>query len=354
MKINECIILKKLENGEKFSKEDIKTIMNIVRQEMNFMIRNNILITPKNYERWFYVFCYIVESQKELNDLEILGLFKEIYDEPYDEVKEYKEENNFDNPKGFVKKLNLIAKSIDKKLLEIIYSLDKHADTIDNHTEFIIDSKEKIEHKTILKSIDKILEELNNLKNENKKLTKELKKYHKDVLILQEELKIAKTEAEMDFLTGLVNRRRFERALLELINDLQTKNYPFSLVILDIDDFKKINDKYGHPIGDMILQEIANILKNFLRANAIASRIGGEEFAVILPGSELQQAKHIAERLRKAIENRTFNINEIKTTASFGVTEAKKTDTLESIFERADKALYDAKKSGKNCVKAVK
>ncbi len=354
MKKNECIIQKKLENGEKFSKEDIKTIMNIVRQEMNFMIRNNILITPKNYERWFYVFCYIVESKKELNDLEILGLFKEIYDEPYDEIKENKEESSYDNPKGFVKKLNLVAESIDKKLLEIINSIDRYNDTLDNHTESIIDSKDKIEHKTILKSLDKIIEELNSLKNENKELTKELKKYHKDVLMLQEELKIAKTEAEMDFLTGLVNRRRFERALLELINDLQTKNYPFSLIILDIDDFKKINDKFGHPVGDMILQEIAKILKNFLRANAIASRIGGEEFGVILPGSGLNEAQIIAERLRKAIENRSFNISEIKTTASFGVTEAKKNDTLESIFERADKAMYDAKKSGKNCVKIAK
>ncbi len=348
-----CTIEEKLKNGEKFSNEDVKTIMNIVRQEMNFMIRNNILITPKNYERWFYVFCYIVNSKKEFNDLEILGLFKEIYDEPYDEVKERKEEKDIVNPKGFVKKLGKIAESVDKKLLEIVNTIDNHNDSIDTYTESIIENSEEIVHKEILQSVNKILQELNELKKENKGLTEELKKYHKDVILLQEELKIAKTEAEVDFLTGLVNRRRFERALLEMLNDLRTKNYPFSLVLLDVDDFKQINDQYGHPTGDAALQEIATILKTFLRANAIPSRIGGEEFAVILPGSELDEAKHIAERLRRAIENRGFNANKLKVTASFGVTEAKKTDTLESIFDRVDKALYEAKKIGKNCVIAI-
>ncbi len=344
----ECKIQQKLESAEKFTKDDIKTIMNIVRQEMNFMIRNNILITPKNYERWFFVFCHIVESGKELNDLEILGLFKEIYDEPYDEVREHKDDVKISNPKGFVKKLNHIAESIDKKLLEIINSLDRHNDSLENHTESLIESREEAKDQ-MLHSINKILEELNELKRENKELTRELKQYHKDVVMLQEELKIAKTEAEMDFLTGLVNRRRFERAVLEMLNDLQTKNYPFSLVILDIDDFKSINDKYGHAVGDTVLKEIAAILKTFLRANAISSRIGGEEFAVILPGSDLEQAIHIAERLRKAIENRSFNLDDIRVTASLGVAEAKKSDTLETLFERADMALYEAKKSGKNC-----
>lgn len=353
MENHSCTITEKLKSGEKFTREDIKTIMNIVRQEMNFMIRNNILITPKNYERWFYVFCYIVESKKELNDLEILGLFKEIYDEPYDEIKERKEEKEVVNPKGFVKKLNKIAESIDKKLLEIINTVDKHNNNIESHTESIMENSEDIKNKDIMDSVNKILEELKELKEENRELTQELKKYHKDVILLQEELKIAKTEAEIDFLTGLVNRRRFERALLELLNDLQTKNYPFSLVLLDIDDFKQINDRFGHPVGDAVLQEIATILKTFLRANAIPSRIGGEEFAVILPGSELEAAEHIAERLRRAIENRNFDTQDLKVTASFGVTQAKKTDTLESIFDRVDKALYEAKKMGKNCVVAL-
>ncbi|HIE35102.1 MAG TPA: GGDEF domain-containing protein [Campylobacterales bacterium] len=348
----DCKIEKKLKNGGNFSKEDIKTIMNIVRQEMNFMIKNNILITPKNYERWFYVFCYIVESKKELNDLEILGVYKDFYEDPYDEVKEKKEKEK--TSRGFVKKLNTIANTIDEKILEIIKSLDKHNVELDKHTQNIQENREDIVQKEILNSINNILNELNELKNKNNILTKELKKYHQEVISLQKELKIAKTESQIDFLTGLVNRRRFDRALLELLNDLHTKNYPFSLILLDIDNFKKINDKYGHPGGDKVLQEVATILKNFLRANAIVSRFGGEEFAVILPGSKLDEAEHIAQRLRKAIENRSFHIDDLKVTASFGVTEAKKDDTLESIYERADKALYKAKKSGKNIVIAIK
>ncbi|WP_200762691.1 diguanylate cyclase [Nitrosophilus alvini] len=348
----ECNIQKKLQNNIKFTNDEIKTIMNIVRNEMNFMIRNNIIITPKNYERWFYVFCYILEKKKDLSDFEILGLYKEFYEDPFDEVKENTEEPYETKPKGFIKKLNNIAEAIDKKLLEIINTVDNHQDNIGTHAAYIEEAQNDISPQELRESISKILSELTKLRTENEKMTKELKKYHQDVIALQDELKVARSEAEVDFLTGLLNRRRFERAILELLNDLQTRNYPFSLVIIDLDDFKQINDTYGHPVGDTVLKEMAMILKTFLRANAIAARIGGEEFAVILPGSELEQAVHIAERLRRAVENRTFQGLELKTTASFGVTEAKKSDTLEEIFERADKALYEAKKTGKNRVVA--
>ena len=346
-----CHIFEKIENSKKLSQEDIKTVMNIVRQEMNFMISNNILMTPNNYSRWFEVFCYIIESKKKFNDLEILGLFKEFFEESYDEV--IKEKGKVESvPKGFVKKLNSIAESIDKKLLEIIKSMDQYGTNLDAHSENLSKNQKEIDSKNIIQSIEKILKIVQKLKEENRGLTDELKKYHQDVLKLQQELKVAKSESEVDFLTELVNRRRFERALLDLLNDLKTKKYPFSLIMLDIDDFKKVNDTYGHQAGDNVLQEIALILRTFLRANTIPARIGGEELAVILPGTKLEDAKKIAQRLIRVIENRSFHIDDLKVTASFGVNEAKEYDTINSIYERVDKAMYEAKKSGKNRVVA--
>ena len=350
-----CQLQEKLQKDEKLTQEDIKRIMNIVRKQMNFMIKNNIVITPKNYERWFYVFCNIIERDKDLNDLEILGLFKEFYNDPYDEIKEKAEDGVQIQQKGMVKKLVKIADAIEQKLSEVINAIDSHNSSIDNHKEEIAHEQEEIEDESIRSTLKKILDELEVLKRENELLTLELRKYHADVIRLQGELMTARTEAEIDFLTGLVNRRRFERALLEMINDYQTRGYPFSLILIDLDNFKNINDKYGHPAGDQVLKEIALILKTFLRANNISARIGGEEFAVLVPGATAQEGEIIAERLRSTIANRTFNTpdDEINITASFGVTGARKDDTIDTIFARVDKALYEAKKRGKNQVVVI-
>lgn len=156
----------------------------------------------------------------------------------------------------------------------------------------------------------------------------------------------------MDFLTGLHNRRSFDRALGDLIRDFHERNYPFSLILMDIDDFKAINDKYGHLAGDAVLKEVASILKTFLRANTIIGRTGGEEFGIILPGVTIEKALGVAERIRSVIENREINTgkNILKVTASSGVTQVVEGDDINSIYERADRALYRAKNGGKNRV----
>jgi len=350
-----CQLFSKLEGDSKLSQKEIRTIMEIVRKQLNFMIRNNIVMTPRNYERWFYVFCSIVESGRELNDLEILGLFKEHYDEPYDEVKERAEEDVDTRPKGMVKKLARIAEVIERKLSEVINTLDNHNENILSHKEEIVHESEEIESDEIRVYIKRILDELEMLRRENSMLLNELRKYHADVVKLQGELISARAEAEIDFLTGLVNRRRFERAILEMINEYQTRGYPFALILFDIDNFKQINDKYGHPVGDHVLKEIAMILKTFLRANNISARIGGEEFAVLVPGATAREGEIVAERLRNAIANRNFATpeGEIRLTASFGVTGVRRDDTIDTIFTRVDRALYRAKQEGKNRVVVI-
>ncbi len=348
-----CRLQEKLQKDEKLTQEDIKQIMGIVRKEMNFMIKNNIVITPKNYERWFYVFCHIIEKDLELNDLEILGLFKEFYSDPYDEVKEKVEPGVEVKQKGLVKKLVKIADAIEKKLAEVINALDSHNGSIESHQEEL--AQEKIDDESLKNSLKKILDELEVLKRENELLTLELRKYHADVIRLQGELMTARTEAEIDFLTGLVNRRRFERALLEMISDYQSRGYPFALILFDLDNFKEINDKFGHPAGDQVLKEIALILKTFLRANNVSARIGGEEFAVLVPGATVKEGEIVAERLRSTIANRAFSIPEedVHITASFGVTGVRSDDTIDTILARVDKALYEAKNSGKNRVVVI-
>ncbi|MBQ4856671.1 GGDEF domain-containing protein [Pseudoalteromonas sp. MMG007] len=154
--------------------------------------------------------------------------------------------------------------------------------------------------------------------------------------------------AETDKLTGLYNRQKFDSELLRLIakdEDVQSTNY---LLICDIDHFKKVNDTYGHLVGDRVLSEFANILKDKLPPNTLIARWGGEEFTVILTGESLADVTTQANQLKKYIkENPVANI---PITISIGVTHIKFGSTVLSTLEQADKALYTAKKNGRNLV----
>ena len=348
-----CKFYEKLKNSNKLDHEDIKLLMNIVRKELSFLIKHNIPPVPKNYEKWFYIFCALAESQKELDDLEIIGIYKDTYDDDYKKVDTSSEEGISEN---IANKLRDVAEKFDETLKEVINNIDSYQDRLDSHADKLEQTKEKATLENINEAVMEILDELKQLRAENAKLKSELKAYHSEVVSLKEELSVAKKEATIDFLTGLVNRRRLERALEDAIKDRKKRGYPSSLIFVDVDNFKQINDKYGHINGDLVLKELASIFRFYLRANTVIGRLGGEEFAILLPGTEIDDAVKVAERLRKIIENREIKINhdeskKIKITASFGVTEIKPDDTIEIVLNRADEAMYEAKKSGKNQVK---
>lgn len=155
--------------------------------------------------------------------------------------------------------------------------------------------------------------------------------------------------ATTDKLTNINNRRKIEELLQHELDRSERFAHPFGLVILDIDHFKEVNDKYGHQAGDRVLQEIAHLLANKLRKTDLIGRFGGEEFIIICPESNKDDIIDLMERLRVKIENHFFQDVGHKT-VSFGVTLSKDGDTMDSIINRADKALYGAKNSGRNKV----
>ncbi len=342
----QCEFYEEIKKKKRLSHEEIKKLMDIVRKELSFLIKHNIPPVPKNYERWFIVFCYIKEQNRKMTDLELIGLYKELFDEEVIDISE-------DKTDEFTEKLYDVAEKIDVIMMDLISNITDHQKNIDKHASNLSVHKTKLTGESVNETVKLILKELQELKEQNTLLKKEIANYHREIKYLQNELASARAEANFDFLTGLVNRKRFERAIEDSIKDFHKKNYPFSIIFVDIDNFKKVNDTYGHLVGDIVLKEVASIFKFYLRANTVVGRIGGEEFCILLPGVEIKDAKNIAERLRKIIENRDIKLedgNAIKATASFGVTQVKMGDTLKSILERADKALYRAKKSGKNKV----
>ena len=149
-----------------------------------------------------------------------------------------------------------------------------------------------------------------------------------------------------DTLTGLYNRFHFNQVYSFLINNLYTPERTFSMMIIDIDDFKKINDTYGHDTGDEVLKNIGEIILKTIRKTDFAFRYGGEEFVILFPHIKLQEAYKIGERIRKKISE-NIKINSTPVTISAGIGEYKGEKPIE-FFRKVDNALYKAKKSGKN------
>ncbi|CDM98016.1 MULTISPECIES: GGDEF domain-containing protein [Limnospira] len=161
--------------------------------------------------------------------------------------------------------------------------------------------------------------------------------------------------ATVDELTGLLNRRFLNSRLEQEIAYHQQMGFPLSIMLIDIDHFKKINDQFGHLAGDYVLQKVAKLTNKFLRVNDLAFRYGGEEFMVLLPRSEISQALDMAEGLRVSISQLYFNHPDIPSdfqiTASFGISElTKDVRCLDDLLKQADLALYQAKSQGRNQV----
>jgi diguanylate cyclase (GGDEF)-like protein len=154
--------------------------------------------------------------------------------------------------------------------------------------------------------------------------------------------------AKTDHLTGLLNRIGIRDVLYDGLTHWKKNQTPFSMILIDLDHFKQVNDTYGHDVGDEILKNASNAFKNIVRKTDSLARWGGEEFILLCPGTNRVQAVAAAESLRKRLEAEPL-FHEIKITASFGVATMNQPD-LDHLFRSADEALYKAKKRGRNCV----
>jgi diguanylate cyclase (GGDEF)-like protein len=167
-------------------------------------------------------------------------------------------------------------------------------------------------------------------------------------------LKQLRTEADFDALTGLANRRYFAKAAEKAVEHARRHHRPLSVLALDLDFFKRVNDTWGHAAGDRVLQVTARSFENALREDDLAARLGGEEFAAILLDTDLEQARTIAERIRVAVQDTPVSLESgatVSQTLSIGIALYDENESdLSATQERADAALYAAKNHGRNCV----
>ncbi|MGB4438759.1 MAG: diguanylate cyclase [Sedimentibacter sp.] len=170
-----------------------------------------------------------------------------------------------------------------------------------------------------------------------------------DISLQKQSEEAFKNIAIKDNLTGLYNRYYFEKRVNDKIEEADKYDEPISMLMLDLDYFKNINDTYGHPVGDEVLKLAAETLKKVIRQSDYIFRVGGEEFAVLMPKTNINAAVIVAEKVRFALESAEHHVAG-KITASIGVAERLKFEILDDWYKRVDKALYCAKEGGRNCV----
>lgn len=204
----------------------------------------------------------------------------------------------------------------------------------------------------------RLLEQVKEVQSANDRYRRELDAANLRVVEQQKDLEQLRGRVGVDFLTELPNRQRLDEQMIEYMNRAERYGQKFSILVLDIDHFKRINDEHGHTAGDRVLRAIAQLLAENKRASDFLARYGGEEFVLLLPETTLESASSIAEKICERVRNRSFQFQTlpIRLTLSAGVGEvAPGRDTAESLFERVDKALYDAKDGGRDrvCVAAT-
>ena len=232
----------------------------------------------------------------------------------------------------------------------------------------IFSQSDRIEQITLLDDIKKVktalVKEVEGLKTtvieKQKREHQRLQHLSRKVSTLNRELELTRAESMRDGLTGVLNRKSFDSQLLDLVVKNKSSRAPFSLLLIDIDDFKRINDTYGHPVGDRVLVAIANKCAATIRKDDLIARYGGEEFALILPGVSLRRAVRRARKICTKIGTVCYALDgslqgqELSVTVSIGVSRFRNTDSVRTVLQRADRALYAAKEAGKNRVLSEK
>ncbi|QCU90793.1 GGDEF domain-containing protein [Thiomicrorhabdus sediminis] len=200
----------------------------------------------------------------------------------------------------------------------------------------------------------RILPRINNILSETNDLHAQLLQSADEIQQLKNDLEHAQNIAKTDDLTKIPNRRGFNEIILQIAKVAQSEQSSFALILLDIDYFKKINDEFGHLIGDSVLRFLAQQLDSETKGKDRIARFGGEEFVVLLPNTSYTDAYNVANYLRKKIEGNTLKVKThdkpLKLTISAGVATYQLGENVDKLIERADKALYQAKNTGRNKV----
>ena len=329
--------------------ESMEDTARYVRLVLPLMSKHGIPITPRNYTTWYY---YVSGKNKEL---------RETIDSLLENNEPCSQETNEEIYKRFFigkeeSTLDEIRDKLQQTLTVVFGELKELSGQTQEYESTTLKSVDKLTEDMSVQDIKNVLDEViaatKKIRSSGEMTHQRLEETTKSLQVLKKDFEDAKTELLQDFLTGVMNRKGFDETLAKSVSSA-TGN--LCLLMIDIDHFKKFNDKHGHIVGDEVLKFVAKNVRKIVRGNDSIARIGGEEFAVILPKTPLLGAVTVAENARASISRlkleRKGKSEKLETiTVSIGVSQYKQGESLEEFVNRADQALYFAKNSGRNRV----
>ncbi|MDK2870990.1 MAG: diguanylate cyclase [bacterium] len=324
-------------------KKELERISEIARIALIFATdkRYYIPLTPENYERSYK----IVEKLKERG----IPLTWENF------IKEW----------GFNFELNdreSVLAEASAKLYAVAEELSNHAENLhgvgrefNSTMEIFTDGvRDAVDRRDVTSLVRGLLEEVVRARRKIEDLNRELEESKRQIQELKQELRRVQIESLTDRLTGALNRGSLEMMVSLNIKKRRNEGVPFSVVMFDIDNFKEINDRYGHIFGDDVLKKITEIIKSNLSGGDLLYRYDGDEFCILMPGKKIDEALDVMERVYSILDRVYFPTpkgDRIKVTLSSGLAEARKKDTPRELLLRADEALYLAKSNRKGSIK---
>ena len=306
-------------------KDSSDSLASIIRESLYRATKRDIVLTPFNYYKIF------VEVALE-KGIDKAKLHQYLYGDS--EVSSIEFEQLKKKVLEIATNIKDVTENVEKKLEKSSSEYESSIKNLDSYTD----------------SIDKnIMNELERIKYINQSLKDELEAARHVLEKQKNAIENIKELSLRDQLTGLYLRRHMNEVLDDLLYNFKRYKKVFSVIMMDLDDFKAINDTYGHLAGDEVLKTVATILKRYTRQSDIPFRYGGDEFIVLLPETQLEDALVVAEKIRKKISSIKFKKNDLEFTCSvsLGVTQVKEGDSVESILERVDEALYKTKRTSK-------
>jgi diguanylate cyclase len=308
---------------------------------------------PRNYEIWYvYATGYNSQLNKVIN--ETLARNGKLTEADLEQI--------YETYLSHIK----ITDRIDKVGARVIGEVDDVMELIGDalamsvtYTESLSGANEKLrvadDREQVKKVVDSLVKTTDDMRDTTKALKQRLAQSKTEISNLQQSLEAIRAESLTDPLTGLGNRKYFDRSLEAAVSNALATGEPLSLLMFDIDYFKSFNDSYGHLTGDQVLRLVGMSLKQSIKGQDITARYGGEEFAVVLPDTALRQALTVADHIRRAVMSKELkkkSTGEIlgRVTISVGVSMLKPSDDMDSLIERADACLYAAKRAGRNRV----
>ncbi|MDA8141797.1 MAG: GGDEF domain-containing protein [Desulfobacteraceae bacterium] len=325
-----------------------------LRMALPMMSRHRVPITPRNYDVWYQ---YVSGCNHELSGA--IDAFRnkgEAFTEEVNEnlYRKYCAEIS----EGAAQRLREDLKNMLTNVVEEFAAMTGKAEKYNSVlTGSIAKLSDDLSAETIKVVLDDILDETKKISGHGLEMQRRLQQTTAELENIQKEFERAKMEASVDFLTGAANRKTFNENLERLAGEAVRTSEPLSLLLLDIDHFKKFNDEHGHLVGDEVLKFVAKIIKEHVRGQDLIARYGGEEFVVLLPSTPLGGAKILAEKIRRFFDHATLKtMDQSKTlgriTLCIGVAGYRPEEKLSDFVGRADKALYLAKNNGRNKVVA--